>query len=304
MADPVSLIDLAPTVLDCLDVPHPGLINGRSLKPALSGEALSVRACYGVARETFLEEGWSPLSCLITAEWKYIETTRPELYDLRNDPGETVNLADSQADKLREMKDEMNALEASGRVRKGHTVSLSEREQRNLASLGYVRSPEHRKEAGKPLPDLKDRLESFEGFQSALDLCMQGQSESAVAPLYQLIGSEPRYVAPRLLLAQLLRSRGKDEEAENQLLAILDIDPDHEEAHENLGDLYASRGQNELALTHLLKAIKQSPLSVSLHRHTGKVLNALGRKREAAEHSQAAENLWNEQRLRHASRKP
>jgi tetratricopeptide (TPR) repeat protein len=119
-----------------------------------------------------------------------------------------------------------------------------------------------------------------------------------------LVSSEPRYVAPRLLLAKLLKSRGRDDEAENQLLAILDIDLDHEEAHENLGDLYASRGQYELALTHLLKAIQSSPLSVSLHRNTGNVLNALGRKREAAKHFQAAENLWNERRTRHASQNP
>jgi arylsulfatase A-like enzyme len=303
-SDPVSLIDLAPTVLDCLDFPHAASISGRSLKPALSGEALPARACYGVARETFLEEGWSPLSCLITAEWKYIETARPELYDLRNDLGETMNLAESQADKLREMKEQLNALERGGHAREGQTVSLSEREQRNLASLGYVRSPDRRKEASEPLPDIKDRLDSFERFQSALGLCLQGQSELAVAPLYELVSSEPGYIAPRLLLAQLLKSREKDEEAENQLLAILDIDPDREEAHENLGNLYASRRQFELALTHLLKAIQYSPLSVSLHRNAGKVLNALGRKREAVVYFRAAENLWNEQHMRHASQKP
>ena len=70
-----------------------------------------------MAREGFLEEGWSPLSCLITSEWKYIRTTTPELYDLRNDPGETRNLAELRPDKLLELQQQLNELEAAG-VRK------------------------------------------------------------------------------------------------------------------------------------------------------------------------------------------
>ncbi len=303
VADPVSLVDLVPTALEYLDIPCPAAIGSRSLKPALSGENCPPTPCYAVSREAFLEEGWAPLSCLVTTEWKYIRTTRPELYDLQNDPGETMNLAEARADKLLELEQQLNDREANGVRRAGPAVTLSERERGNLASLGYSSSPD-RKESHKSLPDIKDMLDRFDAFQSARELCVRGESESAVAPLYGLILSAPQYIAPRLLLAQLLKSRGRLEEAETQFRAILDVDPDHEETHEYLGNLYASRGQYELALTHLLEALDASPLSVNLHRTAGEVLNALGRKREAVVHVQAAEDLWNQQHRRSQPFKP
>ncbi|HEY3963675.1 MAG TPA: sulfatase-like hydrolase/transferase [Planctomycetaceae bacterium] len=302
VAEPASLVDLVPTALDLLDIPCPAATGDRSLKPAMSGEHCSPKACYGVAQEAFLEEGWSPLSCLITTEWKYIQTTIPELYDLQNDPGETMNLAELRPDKLLELQRQLYELEATGVRRASPAVNLSERERGNLASLGYSSAP-NRKESHKSPPDIKDMVDRFAAFQSAREMCLRGESESAIAPLYELIFSAPRYIAPRLLLAQLLKSRGKLEEAETQFRAILDVDPDHEETHENLGNLYASRGQYELALTHLLEALDDSPLSVSLHKNTGEVMNALGRRREAVAHFQAAEELWNRQHRRSQQRR-
>lgn len=294
----VSLIDIAPTVLDCLDVPCFGPISGQSLKPALLGEILPSRACYGVAKEVLLEEGWSPLSCLITADWKYIQTSKPELYDLRNDPGETLNLAESEMARSREMRQQLTDLEASGVRYEQQRVELSERERRNLAGLGYLTGRRSTDEHGKERPDLKDMLDQFDAFQEVYELCTSGKPESAIVPLYQLINVAPRYLAPRLLLAQLLESQQKLEEAESQYLAILDIDPDNLETHTNLGDLLASQKQYEAALKHMLIALKGSPLSSNLHFSIGKVLRALKRPKEAATHFQYAENLANQQQKR------
>src|SRR4029079_48296 len=88
----VSVVDLTRTVLDCLQVPQPAGVGGTSLKPSWEGQKSPVSPCYSATDGPFLEGGWSRLRSLIVGDWKYIRTSRPELYDLHNDPQELHNL--------------------------------------------------------------------------------------------------------------------------------------------------------------------------------------------------------------------
>ncbi len=97
VANTVSLVDLMPTVLDLLKIPSPDHISGRSLLPALKGQAIESRDCYAETEMPYFLNHWSPLKTMISDHWKYIETTRPELYNLEQDPGELTNL-ESTAD--------------------------------------------------------------------------------------------------------------------------------------------------------------------------------------------------------------
>ena len=89
-------IDLAPTLLDILDIPVPGAIQGMSLVPALRNAAAP-------GRESFLYEHFPVfpipipgITAVRTERHKYItyhNDVRPrELYDIADDPGEMRNL--------------------------------------------------------------------------------------------------------------------------------------------------------------------------------------------------------------------
>jgi arylsulfatase A-like enzyme len=94
IATPVSLVDLAPTVLDLLGVRAPERLDGISLVPAIFGEPLPRRPIFVTAgdRSAFaiIDETtkliWSPL------------TRTSELFDLDRDPHERNNLADARPD--------------------------------------------------------------------------------------------------------------------------------------------------------------------------------------------------------------
>lgn len=92
-----SLVDFAPTVLDLAGVPIPGEMQGRSLAPLLRGGTETHRE--GVLTEFQSSyRPWLNLKTWRTDEWKltyYASQPYGELYDLRNDPGEFVNLWDS-----------------------------------------------------------------------------------------------------------------------------------------------------------------------------------------------------------------
>lgn len=93
---PVSLVDLAPTILDLTGVRPPVPLDGRSLAPVLAGRGPGPDRVYlEFAGEDRVPAWWA----LRTRRWLYVElaTGERELYDLRLDPFELENVATDPA---------------------------------------------------------------------------------------------------------------------------------------------------------------------------------------------------------------
>src|SRR5262249_39735460 len=111
VAAPVSMIDLAPTLLDALGLPPAPSFRGRSLLPVLRGEA-SVRERTLLAETNFTTDG-HPLVALRDRDQKLIvhlapgkeldpSVLRTELFELDKDPGERDDLSRlPEAERLR-----------------------------------------------------------------------------------------------------------------------------------------------------------------------------------------------------------
>src|SRR6185503_2059055 len=85
--------------------------------------------------------GASSLLAIIADGWKYIETTRPELYDLRNDPAEAVNLVAKEPARADALGRTLAAvLAAAGRAPgpAPQSAALDEEARQRLAALGYI----------------------------------------------------------------------------------------------------------------------------------------------------------------------
>ena len=86
-ADPVGLIDIAPTVLDLLDLPLPAAIEGRSLAGTIQGVSSGLPA----PRPYYAETAAGNVRALRAGQFKIIRTDSPEtdvLFDLATDPEE------------------------------------------------------------------------------------------------------------------------------------------------------------------------------------------------------------------------
>lgn len=107
---PVSLLDLMPTLLDILGLEAPGIVEGRSLQPLMKGGTLPRQAVIA-QRRPFTRPPFPFLAgeqySVTWDGWHLLTATggSPELFDLANDPGETVNRFDEEGAVAEKMLD-------------------------------------------------------------------------------------------------------------------------------------------------------------------------------------------------------
>ncbi len=117
-------VDLAPSVLDICGAPPLPRVHGRSWKRLLEGESAGWRKSVYYAYNYEKQFPYTPnVRGVRTDEWKYVhyphgdgkpDRHKAELYNLKDDPGETRNLIDDPAlqPKVRELRAELAALMA------------------------------------------------------------------------------------------------------------------------------------------------------------------------------------------------
>lgn len=262
---PVSLVDLLPTVVDCLQIASEAHTSGISLKPALQQQALASRPCYAETIAGFSSYGWAPLKSVVTERWKYVQTTRDELYDLQADPGELQNLATSDPATTAEMQQLLADVEAGMQVVDSTHAELSDAERRALAALGYVGggSARARSETDAPLPDVKDRVRFYNAEVAARKQMAAGQLDEAVASLEQTIAEAPDYLPARLTLGAARQMQDRPDDAAAVYEEALRIAPESHDAHFDLAMLLAGRGDTQAAIDHYRAAIQARPTSAT-----------------------------------------
>jgi len=283
----VRLIDIVPTVLDMINLPVPGEVEGLSLVPFAEGGKGGDREAY---IETFYPRenyGWSELVGLISGDWKYIRAPRPELYDLKTDPAENRNQATSAQGLAADIGRKLEALvrESAG-VGAGPNRALSAEEQERLRSLGYVNFSGG---ASSPAaPDPKDKLDVLELSQTAEGYELEGryaEARDAYARLLNLVPESPAgYVNLALCQARLK----KFDEAIATLRLGTERVPDSAALHVRLGHTYLLLGRAEEALASMDRTIALEPRNVDAYTAAASALDALGRKAEARDYLEKA----------------
>jgi arylsulfatase A-like enzyme/Tfp pilus assembly protein PilF len=322
---PVSLVDLRPTLLEAVGLPDRGATSGRSLCAALAAKEIEPGNCYSATDDPLLEHGCSPLRSLATANWKFIRTPEVELYELSSDPQETRNLAADRPEQVRKMDEELKLLEGTMTATAAAAVELSSKERQALASLGYLggkAAPSQPAPEGKELPDVKRLLPIYKKLQAAHRLLVGGDATGAEERLRELSREAPDYLPAQRYLAVALKKQNRLGESREIIEQVLERDPDDSEAHfergagfweqkrfaeaaeefrESLainphaeGSLFAlaqalvQLGQFDEAERSYREALEQDPVHVEAHVSLGNLLKSQKRVAEAEEHYREA----------------
>jgi arylsulfatase A-like enzyme len=196
IAGNVSLVDVAPTLLDLVGIESGAHVQGVSLAPALlEGAALPERPVYLETRLGAHSFGWAPLFAVVAGADKYIEAPRPELYDLSRDPRELADRFASDSSSATRRADELGRLRtalagAGPRWWRHHTSASGDREQ--LEALGYaVPSVTPTAEAIGAARDPKDAIGELALLDEAALARERGDGAATLAAYEKLLAENP-----------------------------------------------------------------------------------------------------------------
>ncbi|MSR58720.1 MAG: tetratricopeptide repeat protein [Planctomycetaceae bacterium] len=286
IAADISMVDVSPTVLDLMGLADRRQITGKSFKPAILGHELAGSPSYGATDEPFLVNGWSPLRSLTEGSWKYIKSTRPELYDLATDPGELHNLAAERVDTLHEMESRLTEFEARLVARSAPDVALTAAEIQALEGLGYAGAGRRAPTGPAPanLPDVKDMLPYDFAVEEALDLMRQGSPEEAIERLRDVVKKAPEFTKTYWFLAVALHNQSQVDEAMQVLLDLLQISPDSRQGHYGLGAMLLEQGRTDEATREFVKTIEIDPDYSEAHSKLAMLYQQAGETQKALDH--------------------
>ncbi len=139
VTEQVSLVDVAPTVLQLLGFERTAELQGRGLLELMLGQSRSrpePAYCESYYPAQF---GWSPLIGIRREDVKFIYAPKPELFDLRQDPGEQTNQVVQRgplANELKAMLAKMISSYSGRSPEQATRTKLSSHQMDKLRALG------------------------------------------------------------------------------------------------------------------------------------------------------------------------
>ena len=253
----VSVVDLYPTLLEALELGSPGDVDGVSLLHAREDEA---RGVYVESYCGYLNYGWSPLEGWVDASGKYLFSSRPELFALKEDPAEEHNLWRPGSPRAQPYREAIAELARRPRLARGERDASGPSMSAQLRALGYAGAASTDQELPEPLtpserPAPSERARELAAFYEAALLANAGRRPEAIGKLRELAREEPDNVYARAMLAGLLVEELRFEEARELLEGLLAGGHDRFTVRlqlatslESLGELARARTQYEAAL--------------------------------------------------------
>ena len=136
---PVSLTDVAPTILEAAGIAAPQTMQGRSLTAIADRDIFSETFPCPVAHSPDCPNGCTARA-IFSWPFKFITTSNGhrELFDLSGDPAESRNLYIRQPERAAQLADRLSVWMKSMPQQSRETHTLSPEDLRRLKSLGYV----------------------------------------------------------------------------------------------------------------------------------------------------------------------
>jgi choline-sulfatase len=251
IAEPASLLDVAPTILDALGLPRSREMRGRSLIAAKSASETYSESLY--ARNHF---GCAALRTLRAGRYKYIDAPNPELYDLSSDPGESHNLYTAQQSLAIQMRRRIMELLAGAPAAKARPPAPDS--VNALRSLGYL-SGSTKSSRMESHIDPKDRVGDFESYGHALALASTGRLADSNSLLQKLSEKLPDVVDIRISLGLNHQRLGHYAVAAQEFKRAVAQDPRNAQAHFDLALCYFRLRQPDEAIKELQAALALEP---------------------------------------------
>jgi len=283
--NPVSLIDIAPTILTTLQLDVPSTMQGIDLRPYCAGQEIPTieRFIYGesLAATAF---GCAPLRSIVSDRWHYISTMRPELYDLDRDPGELDNVIDQFPQEAAQLDQRLqDILDGPTGDRPQHDTAVRDEEAiQRLRSLGYVGGELNESVDINPgMADAKDHIRNFQRMMLAQGLISARRFDEAMLICLELLDQQVAVPKVHMLLASLAAKQGNENKAIAHYQNVVDAAAESDQAsassmsreadyftasaHNHIGMIFRRRRRLAEAIEHFEQAAQRYPENPKYH---------------------------------------
>jgi len=265
----VGLIDIVPTICSAVGVEIDHDIQGKDLLAYYkNNNPYPDRYLFCMSLEATKYHA-NPLLGVVNDRYKYIETTRPELYDVPHDSYETENLVEAQPDRARQMQGKLQQIIEDAKTYKktSGVRGLDIETLSKLESLGYVgRMVDDDFLIDPAKPDPKDFI-NYHLLEGSIGYLIQtGDYESAEKNCRQMIDWKPDLYMGYYKMAKYLMQRQKYSEAIDYILKVTQLEPDFVEGgYIGLAKAYQNLNQFDAAIKYALKALEIERESISAY---------------------------------------
>ncbi len=259
----VGLVDIVPTVCSLLDINGPFEFQGEDISPYLLQDApVDLKRHIYLESLTPTKYKANSLLGIVNDKYKYIQTTRPELYDIVKDDQESVSLVEKHPKiahllqgRLKNILDDIKTSKITG-----NKIELDDETLKQLETLGYVAgavTEDFTFETNKKDP--KDLLDYHVANIKIRPFLDDEKFDQVRETCEKMISMQPDIYKPYFLLA-CIANRLKDyPEAIKQLTKALDIEPDEILLHNVFADIYEKQGNHQQAIDRHTKSLKIKP---------------------------------------------
>jgi arylsulfatase A-like enzyme/Tfp pilus assembly protein PilF len=284
----VGITDIVPTVCGMVGADVPPAVRAKDLSAYFRSGKLGHEDRH-LYCESMMPTRYNASSLLgvVTDRFKYIQTTRPELYDLVEDPNETNNLVEQKPHQARILKDRLKQiLEQTVRRGASEGVELDQQALGRLAALGYVGSDNVKEdyEFDQSKDDPKDFIELHTIFYNARTFLLEKKYEKAKSIYQQLLLERPEFYEVHFDLANIAVQENDLAAAADYLAEAIRLEPGRYKLHHNLGITCLSLGRYEQAAKHFKDSLKIKPTEPAALVGLGLALLSQGRFDEAIDH--------------------
>ncbi|MBA2305656.1 MAG: sulfatase-like hydrolase/transferase [Acidobacteria bacterium] len=271
VTEQVRSIDIAPTVAGLAGVPSDRAgYDGEDLQPLLKGGARrNIPVSMAESWYPRMHFGWSELRSARVGEWKFIAAPSPELYDLRNDPGEAKNVVRSKPQVGSRLAADLHKVTSGFSETVAIPAAQPDAETvARLQALGYVGTfaPVT---ASAGTVDPKDRVADYRAhralFNRALGLLGRNQPAAAVPVLQRVLKTNVRAFETHLYLGNAYLMLERHDAALGEFDVAAQLNPGLATPHFEAGKALAGKRETAAAVARARKGLALEPLSFYGH---------------------------------------
>jgi arylsulfatase A-like enzyme/Tfp pilus assembly protein PilF len=257
----VSLVDVAPTLLNTLRAPIPPEMQGHSLLPIISSKigskAVADRPSMAESEYSHRAFGWSSLAALRAGNLLFVRAPQPELYNQAADPSEERNVYDKNKLAAVKLAGQLDTLlkRASANAPQTSRAALDRQSVEKLAALGYVASS-----AMAPSDvDPKARIQVSNDLHDANLKIEEGTEAAAIPLLERVVASDPQIPHAQYFLGIAYKEQRQYDKAIFHLDKAIRLVPDSMMGQYEMALALYAKGELKTAAAHLEIVVQHSP---------------------------------------------